>query len=100
MGELHCNLYVFCEYFKRFISILVAISTIARDLRETYAIPTPQMRFWGPKNQNFEISSQRRKMKTGQPFHGAQLPHIRGGLYGSRGSARARWRAIQHFWIF
>ena len=35
MGELHCILRVFCEYFKRFISILVAISTIARDVRET-----------------------------------------------------------------
>jgi len=35
MGELHCILCVFYEYFTRFISILVAISTIARDIGET-----------------------------------------------------------------
>ena len=44
MGELHCISYVFYEYFTRFISILVAISTIARDLRETYARRTRDVR--------------------------------------------------------
>jgi len=36
-----------------------------RDVRETYARHPPYLRFWGPKNENFEISSQRRKTKTG-----------------------------------
>ena len=94
MGELHCILCVFCEYFSRFLRIFFENSTVARDIRETSARRTRDVRetsdlfrILGSKNQNFEISSQRRKMKTGQPFHGVQLPHIRGGLYGSRGSA-------------
>ena len=44
MGELHCILRVFCEYFKCFISILLAISTITRDVREISARPTRDVR--------------------------------------------------------
>ena len=77
-----------------------------RDIGETSARPTRDVRetsglirILGQKNRKCEITSQRRRDGSGQPYNPGTCWGRRCSWYRCPGPARARWRGISDFWF-